>query len=128
MQRWAAGVEYRGTAYSGWQVQSDAPSIQQAVEKALSSVANHTVQVVCAGRTDAGVHALGQVIHFDSEAPRSAHAWLLGANSRLPHSIAVGGLLDLSNSINCFTRLLKLAYHASMAALSLMTAHSIKSP
>jgi tRNA pseudouridine38-40 synthase len=89
LQRWAAGVEYRGTAYSGWQIQDDAPSVQQAVEKGLSSVANHPLHVVCAGRTDAGVHALGQVIHFDSEARRSAHAWLLGVNSQLPRDIAL---------------------------------------
>ena len=89
LQRWAAGVEYRGTAYSGWQFQSHAPSVQQAVETALSTIANHPLQVTCAGRTDAGVHALGQVIHFESEAPRSAYAWLVGGNSRLPRDVSL---------------------------------------
>ena len=89
MQRWAAGVEYRGTAYSGWQAQPHAPSVQQAVEKALSTIANHALSVVCAGRTDAGVHALGQVIHFESEAPRTAYAWLLGSNTQLPRDVSL---------------------------------------
>ncbi|HEX4872281.1 MAG TPA: tRNA pseudouridine(38-40) synthase TruA [Nevskiaceae bacterium] len=86
-QRWAAAVEYRGSAYAGWQAQSHAPSVQAAVEAALSRVADHPVAVSCAGRTDAGVHALGQVIHFDSPRARSADAWLLGSNVHLPDDI-----------------------------------------
>ena len=89
LKRWAAGVEYLGTAYSGWQRQGHAPSVQETVERALSSVANHPVTVVCAGRTDAGVHAYGQVIHFESTAPRASHAWLLGANAQLPRDVSL---------------------------------------
>ena len=89
MARWAAGVEYLGTRYSGWQRQGHAPSIQQEVERVLSAVADHPVKVTAAGRTDAGVHALNQVIHFDSEAPRAPHAWLLGGNSQLPRDISL---------------------------------------
>ena len=89
MARWAAGVEYLGTRYSGWQWQGHAPSIQQEVERVLSAVANHPVKVTAAGRTDAGVHALNQVIHFDSEAPRAPHAWLFGGNSQLPRDISL---------------------------------------
>lgn len=107
MQRWAAGVEYRGTAYSGWQFQNQAPSVQQEVERALSKVADHPVQTVCAGRTDAGVHALGQVVHFESPAARSAHAWLLGANSMLPRDIAL-----------CWVQPADMKFHARYSALS----------
>jgi tRNA pseudouridine38-40 synthase len=89
MARWAAGVEYLGTRYSGWQRQTDAASIQQEVERVLSRIADHPVKVTAAGRTDSGVHALNQVIHFDSEAARAPHAWLFGSNSQLPRDISL---------------------------------------
>ncbi|MCA1799259.1 MAG: tRNA pseudouridine(38-40) synthase TruA [Xanthomonadaceae bacterium] len=88
MSRYAMGIEYNGAAFAGWQVQPDQSTVQEAVERALSSVANHPVQVVCAGRTDAGVHATGQVVHFDSDAPRTTWAWVLGANANLPRTVA----------------------------------------
>jgi tRNA pseudouridine38-40 synthase len=89
MTRWAAGVEYLGTRYSGWQWQAHAPSIQQEVERVLSTVGDHPIKVTAAGRTDAGVHALNQVIHFDSDAARAPHAWLFGCNSQLPRDISL---------------------------------------
>lgn len=82
--RCAAGVEYDGTRFFGWQRQSHARSVQGDVEAALSAVAACPVEVICAGRTDAGVHAEGQVIHFDTAAPRAERSWLLGTNSNLP--------------------------------------------
>jgi tRNA pseudouridine38-40 synthase len=82
-------VEYLGSAYGGWQLQQDRASLQGELEKALSSVADHPVQTQAAGRTDAGVHAFGQVVHFDSAAPRSPQAWVLGSNSRLPPDISL---------------------------------------
>ncbi len=88
-RRIAAIVEYDGTDFSGWQSQSHSASLQDAVQAALSFVAGHPVATVCAGRTDAGVHAVGQVIHFDSGAPRTPRAWVLGANTKLPPSIAL---------------------------------------
>ena len=87
--RIALGVEYDGTAYNGWQRQRNGIGIQSLLEKALSIVANQAIDVYCAGRTDKGVHATGQVVHFDSRAGRSARAWLLGANSNLPADISV---------------------------------------
>lgn len=87
--RIAAIVEYDGSNFSGWQWQDDAPSVQQAVEKALSQVADAPIRVTTAGRTDAGVHARAQVIHFDTNAIRSDYAWLRGANSNLPDSVAL---------------------------------------
>lgn len=88
-QRIAVGVEYDGTRYAGWQRQPDAPSIQSELERALSEVADHPVEATCGGRTDAGVHALGQVAHFDTHAHRPMRGWALGANSLLPPDIAV---------------------------------------
>ncbi|HZH43943.1 MAG TPA: tRNA pseudouridine(38-40) synthase TruA [Lysobacter sp.] len=93
-RRYALGIEYDGSGYSGWQRLTahgsrDDHSVQGAVEAALSFVAGHPVEVVCAGRTDAGVHAECQVIHFDSPAERSARGWVLGATTRLPPDICV---------------------------------------
>jgi tRNA pseudouridine38-40 synthase len=89
MTRIALGIEYDGTAYSGWQTQPHARSVQQELERALSRVADHTVTLTAAGRTDAGVHALGQVAHFDSEAPRPLHAWVLGTNAESANDVSV---------------------------------------
>jgi tRNA pseudouridine38-40 synthase len=87
--KFIACIEYNGTAYCGWQRLSHAPSVQEEVEKALSKVANQPVEVTCAGRTDSGVHALGQVIHFETEVDRPLKSWMLGANTNLPDDIAV---------------------------------------
>jgi tRNA pseudouridine38-40 synthase len=83
------GVEYDGSGFSGWQWQPHQRSVQQALEQALSKVANHPVTVQCAGRTDAGVHALEQVIHFDTATERELHAWMLGGNSNLPDDVRI---------------------------------------
>jgi tRNA pseudouridine38-40 synthase len=88
-RRLAVGIEYDGGGYCGWQQQSDAASVQVALEQALSRVADQPVHLVCAGRTDAGVHARAQVAHFDTDAQRSARAWLLGTNSYLPRDISL---------------------------------------
>ena len=89
LMRVALGVEYDGTAYNGWQRQRIGTGVQQLLEDALSQVANEPVAVVCAGRTDTGVHASGQVVHFDTGALRSPRSWLLGANTFLPADINV---------------------------------------
>jgi len=88
--RMALCIEYDGSRFSGWQMQSSGVRTVQAVlEKALSSVANKNVQVVCAGRTDTGVHATGQLVHFDCDAERSLRAWVMGVNTHLPDDVAV---------------------------------------
>jgi len=87
--RLACVVEYDGGGFLGWQHQRRGRTVQAALERALSAVADHPVQTVCAGRTDAGVHATGQVVHFDSDAPRPDHAWMLGANTHLPRDVAL---------------------------------------
>jgi len=93
--RIAVGVEYEGTAYAGWQAQASLPTLQQITERALASVAAEAVTLTCAGRTDAGVHALGQVAHFDTRAQRSTRAWVLGANSALPADVSLSWALPV---------------------------------
>lgn len=87
--RIVAGVEYDGSGFYGWQWQTQHRSVQAALEQALSQVADHPVTVICAGRTDTGVHALEQVIHFDVTCERDLHAWLLGGNSKLPDDVRI---------------------------------------
>lgn len=87
--RIALGIEYNGTNYFGWQRQREVKSVQEELEKALSIVANHPVEVQCAGRTDAGVHGTGQVVHFDTNVNRKMVAWTMGANANMPSDIAV---------------------------------------
>lgn len=87
--RVALGVEYDGTNHAGWQVQPSQRTVQGCLEEALSQVANHPVKTVAAGRTDSGVHALQQVVHFDTTAERSERNWILGLNSNLPSDINI---------------------------------------
>lgn len=87
--KFAACVEYDGTSYYGWQRLTVGPSVQEEVEKALSSIANEKVEVICAGRTDSGVHGLGQIIHFETTAQRTVKAWRMGANTQLPDDISI---------------------------------------
>ncbi len=93
--RYALGVEYDGSGFSGWQRLNKRGAsdrrgeltVQDAVEDALSFVAGHRLEVVCAGRTDAGVHAACQVVHFDSDAPRDPRSWVLGSSTQMPPAI-----------------------------------------
>ena len=93
--RYALGVQYRGTHYCGWQRQHhgqpprELQTIQLMLEQAIAAVANEAICVTCAGRTDRGVHAHEQVVHFDTRAVRPDKAWVLGVNSHLPDDISV---------------------------------------
>jgi len=87
--RIALSLEYDGSTFCGWQTQPTGCAVQDAVDSALSQIAAHAVRSQCAGRTDAGVHALDQVIHFDTSARRPLTAWVRGVNTLLPDSIAV---------------------------------------
>jgi len=87
--RIALGVEYDGGRFYGFQRQRQTPTVQQELERAIARVADHEVTVHCAGRTDTGVHASGQVVHFETTAGRSERAWVLGCNTRLPSGCAV---------------------------------------
>jgi tRNA pseudouridine38-40 synthase len=104
--RFALGVEYDGSDFSGWETQRDRRSVQATLESALTSVADEPVKTVCAGRTDAGVHGLGQVVHFDCDAPRELQAWTLGVNTRLPDDVSV-----------IWARRVPASFHARYAAL-----------
>lgn len=107
--RIALGIEYDGSTYSGWQKQKSPQreTVQQYIETALSKVADRKVVVNCAGRTDAGVHATCQVIHFDAEIDRGSKAWTQGVNSMLPRTIRV-----------VWSRTQEADFHARFSALS----------
>ena len=87
--RVALGIAYRGSAYSGWQSQPGGRTVQDHVDAAISAFAAAPLKSICAGRTDAGVHALNPVVHFDTEAERALDAWVRGTNRYLPGDIAV---------------------------------------
>jgi tRNA pseudouridine38-40 synthase len=98
--RIALGIEYDGTKYFGWQRQAEGRTVQGCVEQALSRVADHTVGVVCAGRTDTGVHATGQVIHFDTQSIRELRNWVRGCNANLPADIRVQWATEVPDSFH----------------------------
>jgi tRNA pseudouridine38-40 synthase len=98
--RIALGLEYDGTAYNGWQRQRTGDGVQARVEKALTIVANESIAVICAGRTDTGVHASGQVVHFDTNSERGSRGWLLGANSNLPDDVSVNWAYPVDDSFH----------------------------
>lgn len=98
--RIALGIEYDGANYHGWQRQKDVHSVQLFVEKALTNIANEPIGIVCAGRTDAGVHATGQVVHFDTQAQRPDKAWTIGLNTYLPKDISVKWVKTVSDDFH----------------------------
>ena len=102
MHRIALGLEYDGAPFSGWQIQSSSniETVQGKVEGALTKVADEPIKTFCAGRTDAGVHATNQVIHFDSSINRGVKAWTIGVNSLLPPSIRVKWAENVDNSFH----------------------------
>ena len=89
--RIALQVEYDGAKFHGWQMQRNPPqlTVQETLEQALSYVANKPIKVQCAGRTDAGVHATGQVVHFETDVRRTEVSWVKGVNTQLPDAIVV---------------------------------------
>jgi tRNA pseudouridine38-40 synthase len=100
MTKYAACIEYDGTNYCGWQRLKDAPSVQEEVEKALSSVANHPIELTCSGRTDSGVHGIGQVVHFESDAVRNEKSWRMGCNTNLPDNIVLRWIQPISDDFH----------------------------
>ncbi len=103
--RYALGVEYDGAEFLGWQRlsqpgESDDGTVQTRLEQALSFVANMRIDTICAGRTDAGVHAQCQVVHFDSDAPRDPRAWVLGTTTQLPDAVCVRWCLPVADDFH----------------------------
>lgn len=106
--RIALGVEYKGARYRGWQRQGEGvPSIQASLERALGKVAAEPIALQCAGRTDAAVHASGQVVHFDTRVERPLKAWVMGANANLPGDISV-----------CWAKVMPVDFHARFKAFA----------
>jgi tRNA pseudouridine38-40 synthase len=100
LMRFAACVEYDGAGFFGWQRQAEGRTVQACVEQAISKVADHSIKVICAGRTDTGVHATGQVIHFDTQVERPTINWLRGTNANLPDDISVQWLTGMDDSFH----------------------------
>ena len=98
--RLALGVEYDGSAFRGWQTQPSGNTVQDALEAALQQIAGVPVEVVCAGRTDAGVHATNMVAHFDTEAIRPLRGWMMGANSILPKDISIQWIKEMDSDFH----------------------------
>ncbi|MGM1051963.1 MAG: tRNA pseudouridine(38-40) synthase TruA [Pseudomonadota bacterium] len=98
--RLAMGIEYDGSAYCGYQFLKHSPSVQAALEKALARVAGRPIRVHASGRTDSGVHATRQIIHFDPPVPRSQKAWVFGVNANLPRDIAVRWVKEVPESFH----------------------------
>jgi tRNA pseudouridine38-40 synthase len=101
MVRVVLGVSYNGQNYQGWQSQLSGQTVQDKLEKALGTFTAQRVSTLCAGRTDAGVHALMQVVHFDTDRARDAHSWVRGTNANLPRDIAVQWAVLTDNSFHC---------------------------
>ncbi|UDG80853.1 tRNA pseudouridine synthase A [Candidatus Hartigia pinicola] len=98
--RIALGIEYNGSRYHGWQRQQKVKSVQGCLEKALSKIANQPINVFCAGRTDTGVHATGQVVHFETSIKRKESAWTVGGNRYCPEDIAIRWYQTVSNEFH----------------------------
>lgn len=109
LQKYALLIEYDGREFKGWQKQTNPPvrSIEEELEQAVSFIANEPVKLICAGRTDAGVHAMNQVVHFETTAIRPKRAWMLGINSNLPNDCAVKDIIPVNEE-----------FHARFSAIS----------
>lgn len=125
MKRIALGLQYDGSSWQGWQTQPHGKTVQDVLEKALTKFCQHPIQTVCAGRTDSGVHAQGQVVHFDTTAERELFSWVRGVNAYLPSSIVVRWAMPVEGGDEGF--------HARYSATArtyhyLIYNHSIRSP
>ncbi len=125
MKRIALGLQYDGSGWQGWQTQPHGRTIQDALEKALAAFTQQAIATTCAGRTDAGVHALSQVVHFDTHAAREAFSWVRGVNALLPSSVAVRWAAEVGGGESGF--------HARFSASArtyhyLIYNHAVRSP
>lgn len=112
--RLAMGVEYDGTRYNGWQYQPHAPSVQGCLNVAISTVADETIGCIGSGRTDTGVHARAQVVHFDTRAERTSRSWLLGINSNLPDDINILWIKEIGDKFHARYSATKRIYRYSI--------------
>ncbi len=123
--RVALGISYHGVEFAGWQAQPHlaVQTVQEVLEAALASVAAKAVRTVCAGRTDAGVHGIGQVVHFDAPSARSQKAWVMGGNSRLPASVRVRWAAVVSKDFHARFSALSRRYRYVIANASVLPPH-----
>jgi tRNA pseudouridine38-40 synthase len=131
--KFALGVEYLGTDFHGWQLQkSGIRTVQQVVEEAISSIADHPVRVFCSGRTDAGVHAIEQVIHFETEVKREDNAWLFGGNVNLPYDVNFKWVRQVDDDFharfNAYARQYHYKIHNTPVRSALVAAQSLWEP
>ena len=129
----ALGVEYLGTDFHGWQIQENKlRTVQGVVELALSKVADHTVRVFCSGRTDSGVHAKEQVIHFETDSIRDTNAWLFGGNVNLPSDVNFTWIKEVSDDFHArfsaYARLYEYKIHNHPVRSSLKRNYSLWEP
>ncbi len=129
----ALGVEYLGTDFHGWQLQkSGIRTVQQVVEEALSSIADEPVRVFCSGRTDAGVHAIEQIIHFETNVKREDKAWLFGGNVNLPHDVNFKWVKQVNDDFharfNAYARQYHYKIHNTPVRSALIGTHSLWEP
>lgn len=108
--RFAAGVEYDGSRFHGWQSQGSIRTVQDVVEAAFSKVANQPLTVITAGRTDTGVHATGQVVHFSTPVSRSDYSWQRGANTHLPEDVSIAWVRFVPDDFHARFSALERAY------------------
>jgi tRNA pseudouridine38-40 synthase len=122
--RVALAVEYDGSLYHGWQLQKGpvVRTVQKVLQEALAKVANHEVSVICAGRTDARVHATGQVVHFESDAKRSEKAWVCGVNANLPDDVVVKWAMPVTDEFHARFSATARTYRYVIACSSLRSA------
>lgn len=121
MVRYALLIEYNGSNFNGWQTQHGVPTVQSSLEAALSDFADEDISTITAGRTDSGVHALGQVVHFDTNAKRKLHGWVTAVNSKLPHEIRVKQAAIVDEKFDARFSARKREYHYY---LSMRSTHS----
>ena len=131
--KFALGVEYLGTDFHGWQLQkSGIRTVQQVVEEAISSIADQPVRVFCSGRTDAGVHAIEQVIHFETEIKRENKAWLFGGNVNLPYDVNFKWVKQVDDDFharfNAYARQYHYKIHNTPVRSALVAAQSLWEP
>ena len=129
----ALGIEYLGTDFHGWQIQkSGLRTVQGVVEPALSKIANHPVRVFCSGRTDAGVHAQEQVIHFETQTTRTDGAWLFGGNANLPSDVNFKWAKEVNDDFharfNAYARSYEYKIHHHPIRSSLKTGYYLWEP
>lgn len=125
LKRIALGLQYDGSGWQGWQTQPHGQTVQDVLEKALAAFAQQPLTTLCAGRTDAGVHALAQVVHIDTDAVRDAFSWVRGVNAFLPPSVAVRWAAEVEGGDEGF--------HARFTATArtyhyLIYNHAVRSP